>query len=82
MNLIDIVHRLRLAKGSNAKLRILQNHKDNELWKKFLFYTYDMRITYGVSAPSTFDFDEADVDEVMFGRLDELRFRQITGNAA
>jgi hypothetical protein len=82
MKLIKVVHDLRWAAGTNAKLRILENNKDNELWKKFLVYTYDQSISYGVSAPTSEDFDEKDIDNNMFHLLDELASRRITGNSA
>jgi ATP-dependent DNA ligase len=82
MILIDIVHELRKASGSNAKLDILRQHKQNTMWKRFLFYTYNEAYTYGVSAPSTIDFDRHDIDDNMFSALDDLRTRKYTGNAA
>ena len=82
MKLISIVHDLRWASGTNAKLRILEKNKDNELWKKFLVYTYDQSISYGVSAPTSEDFDEKDIDSNMFHMLDDLAYRRTTGNSA
>lgn len=82
MKLIKIVHELRKASGSNAKIKILKKYKDNELWKKFLLYTYDERKTYGISTVSSLDFDIVDIDENMFDAFDELSSRNITGKSA
>lgn len=80
--LIKIVHRLRIAKGTNAKLEILKEHKNNEIWKKFLEYTYDTRKTFGVSAPKDPTFDEEPITDNMFNNLDLLANREVTGNKA
>jgi ATP-dependent DNA ligase len=81
--LIKIVHALRMARGTNAKLAILKKHSDNNKWKKFLTYTYDERITYGVSAPNgCTDFEEVVINDKMFKALDALSTRKITGKRA
>jgi len=82
MELIKIVHELRKAQGTNAKLDILMLHKDNDMWKTFLLYTYDERLSYGVSAPQTFDFDLKIIDANMFFKLDKLISRELSGNDA
>lgn len=82
MKLITIVHELRKASGTNAKLEILKKHKDNTLWKKFLEYTYHPYKAYHVSTPKTFDFDAEVITEEMFTALDKLSNREITGNKA
>ncbi len=81
-NLIHIVHELRLAKGTNRKLKILEAYKDNEMWKKFLYATYNESITYGVSAPHSTNFDECEIDHEMFNILSLLELRKVTGNDA
>lgn len=81
MKLIKIVHQLRLAKGKK-KLEVLKEHEDNELWRKFLIYTYDSRISYGVSPPKDTNFDIVDIEDVMFNMLDSLKERMSTGNDA
>ena len=82
MKLIQIVHQLRQAQGSNAKLKILKKHKDNDMWKLFLQYTYDTTITYGVSSPTTMDFNEEEITIELFRSFDNLATRRITGNDA
>lgn len=82
MELISIVHELRIAKGSKQKLKILERHKNNELWKKFLKYTYDPFISYGVSAPKDCTFDLLNIDNTMFDLLDMLVARHATGKSA
>lgn len=56
--MISIVHRLRMAKGSNAKLSILKEHKYNELWKDILIAMYDDSINYYNSPPNDTTFIE------------------------
>jgi DNA ligase-1 len=75
--MISIVHALRRAKGSNAKLKILKSHSNNFQWIKFLSYTYDSSKNYYVSPPAdtTFIDDLCDYNE-MFNVLDRLS----TGN--
>jgi len=82
MKLIQIVHELRVAKGSNKKIKILEQHRDNEIWKKFLLYTYHPYNAYGVSSPKVSDFDAADITDEMFNAFDELNNRVHTGKAA
>ncbi len=82
MELISIVHELRLAKGTNKKIEILRQHKDNEMWKRFLKYTYDPFVSYGVSAPHDFTFDPFDITRDLFDKYDMLISRHLTGKAA
>ena len=82
MRLIHIVHELRLAAGSRKKLDILRMHEDNEMWKKFLLYTYHPHITYGVAPPKMSDFDAVTIDQAMFDEFDSLSAGICTGNAA
>lgn len=82
MKLIKIVHELRKAQGTNAKLEILKSHGDNEIWKQFLVATFDSKISYHVTAPQSFDFHEADINSLMFEMLDKLSSREVSGNRA
>lgn len=81
--MIEIVRQLRLARGGNKKLAILQSHKDNEDWKKILVAMYDSSINYYVGAPAdlTFVDEPIDVPNMMF-YLRELSNRSYTGGAA
>lgn len=81
--MINIIHQLRIAKGTKKKLRILQDHANNEEWLQFLSCTYDTGINYHVSAPSELTFLDSDPDyEGMFRDLLRLSTRKITGNKA
>ncbi len=82
MKLIKIVHQLRLAKGTNAKVKVLEEHKDNHLWNRFLIYTLTPTFSYNVSPPKDMTFDEICIDEEMFNDLDKLSSREVTGNNA
>jgi len=79
---IRIVHELRRARGTNRKLEILEEHKDNEIWQRVLQYTYDGRISYGVSPPHNVNFDATEIDEGFFLSLDRLANREVTGHQA
>jgi len=80
--MINIIHQLRMAKGSLAKQAILREHTENEDWKTFLKLTYDESINYYISAPA----DNTFVPEVNFHEmvadLTLLSNRTYTGNAA
>ena len=83
MKPIKIVQKLRMAKGGNAKLKILKEHEDNEHWKQILLAMYDESINYYVSAPSDLTFVEENINitEMLYD-LNELANRTYTGNAA
>ena len=80
--MINIVHELRLAKGSKAKLAILKKHEDNKEWKAILRAMYDSSINYYISAPKDLTFvDEVDVSNLLYD-LSMLSSRTYTGNEA
>jgi len=80
--MIEIVHELRLAKGSNKKKEILRKHVDNEPWKKVLLAMYDSSINYYTGCPNDFTFTTATDYSTMLDDLKQLTQRQLTGNAA
>ena len=47
--IIKIIEQLRNTSGTNDKLQILKDNKDNELLKKVLYYTYNDNLQYGFS---------------------------------
>ena len=82
MDLIKIVHELRLAKGTLKKKEILRKHEENLLWKDVLVAMYDDSINYYTGVPNDLTF-MVDTDyEGMLGALDFLVQRSFTGNAA
>lgn len=80
--MIDIIHSLRRARGTNAKKAILETHKDNDLWKRFLVAAYDPHVNYYIAAVNDTTFiDDCDV-ESMLNELAWLSDRIVTGNDA
>jgi DNA ligase-1 len=89
MTLYQIIKALQQASGSNAKLAILKEHKDNELLKAYLDATLNPKYNYYITE-KTFpnakpqfgmivrSFDGRHVSDV----IRELAGREITGNAA
>jgi len=47
--IIQIIKQLQNTSGTNDKLAILKDNKDNELLKKVLYYTYSDNLMYGFS---------------------------------
>jgi len=80
--MIRIVHQLRRVNGSNAKLKVLKAHKDNDLWKAFLYHTYSPFLHYYTSAPSSTVFVDAADYEGMLHEASLLSDRKVTGKAA
>jgi hypothetical protein len=81
--MIKIIHKLRMARGTNAKLRILQDEDSNEDWKKVLLAMYNTSINYytGVPNDNTFISTPVNMDGLM-DHLDWLSTRSVTGNDA
>ena len=46
---IEIINKLENTSGTNDKIQILKDNKDNELLKKVLYYTYADNLQYGFS---------------------------------
>jgi DNA ligase-1 len=84
--MMNIVHQLRLAKGTNRKLEILERNQGafEGQWQRVLLAMYDTSINYYVSAPKDHTFvsdEDLDVPSMLF-LLGELASRTYTGNAA
>lgn len=47
--LYALCHELKNISGSNAKIEFLVKHKENEKWKKYLYYTLDSLLVYGIA---------------------------------
>jgi len=81
--MINIVHKLRLAKGTNRKLTILIKEKDNEDWKTILKAMYDTSINYYISSPSDNSFiSRSFTAKDIIDHLEWLSSRTVTGNDA
>jgi hypothetical protein len=71
-----------MTSGTRGKQRILKKYEDNEIWKKILIATYDTRITYNVSSPSSLEFNESPIEDDFFESLKKLSTREVSGKAA
>lgn len=80
--MIKIVHRLRLASGTNAKLKILKQEAGNDTWLNVLRFMYDTSKNYYMSAPSDFTFiEKSDLDyNKMFLQLTLFETGNYRGN--
>ena len=83
----EILKELENTSSSNKKKEILEREKDNELFKKVLYYTYNYYINYGVNkvreyTPSRTACSLKVQFAEMFLILDLLKVRTLTGNAA
>lgn len=80
---IEIVHELRMARGSIRKKAILKTYWDNDEWKAILRMMYDTSINYYTSAPNDNTFVDEDIDTyAMLDDLEMLSSRHYTGHAA
>lgn len=84
MTLYQIIKALQGAQGSNAKLAILQEHKDNELLKAYLKATYDPSISfYQKVAPAPECVYDGTLREINInGIVHMLSDRVVTGKEA
>jgi DNA ligase 1 len=84
MTLYQIVKSLQSAQGNIAKQAILDENKDNPLFKQYMKATYDVGINYFIKkAPkgrnhNNLDFRKAEIDEALF----YLAERRLTGTDA
>ena len=85
-----VIDDLQNIPGTNAKKAYLANLRDNEFWKKVIFYGYNPFYNYGIVNIDQDLFDENkrgfeegfDYNNGFFELLDKLRLRELTGNAA
>lgn len=70
--MIDIIEQLNLENGSNYKLAVLKEHKDNELFKRVLKMTYDkVAYTYGVTIKNAQKHNKRSSDELKEATLEQ-----------
>lgn len=83
--LYEIIKQIQSASGSNEKIAILQENKENELLKNYLKAVYDPAISYYISKSPRRTQDHGEY-EFSQGSLDGLNYhlaeRNITGNMA
>lgn len=82
MKISQIIHELRKAKGINAKMKVLEKHKNNKLFRKYLNYVYSPFINFNVKIPNYTHYTDRDIDEDFFLKLNMLHNRVVVGNAA
>jgi DNA ligase-1 len=70
-----------MARGTNAKLRVLEKHKDNVHWKRALYYMYDTSKNYYCSPPNDLTFIDTEIVnyDQMFNLLDALSSGEFRG---
>lgn len=85
--MIHIIHQLRKTSGRNAKIKILEEHRDNEPWQMYLGLVYDPFTNYYIS--SVLDLTYLSQDEYkdfdIYDFIDDLSIlstRSLTGNNA
>lgn len=77
---LDVVNQLENTSRSKEKLNILQEHKDNELLQKVLYYTYNDSM-YGVTRDTIIPTNNPDTEQQdMFSVLDALAVVNINDN--
>ena len=82
----DIILELRADNSTNYKLEVLAKHKNKDLLRKFLLYTYNPRFNYFITElpeNELFRHSADNLDEnSFFSILDQMKSREITGNIA
>ena len=84
MTVYDILMEIKNEPGSNAKMDILREHKDNELLKKVLYAAKSPRVKYYIKQIPEYEHSRftADLESSIDGGLSQLSNKEITGNAA
>lgn len=82
--IVSIVEDLTNTSSTNEKIEIMKKHKDNELFKRTLIYTYDKDRKYGVSEKVLNKIEESkyigDSNKDIFEMLDILSESNINDN--
>jgi len=68
--------------STNVKISLLEEFLEDELFYKIVQYAYDPFITFGVKNIVLVGKGSDNFDEVVFHTLDQLKSRELTGNAA
>lgn len=77
----SIIDELRSDNSSNFKLQILEKHKDNEDWKKYLYYTYNPNFNYYINKiPKVYYQGSKTCFDVVINTLDKFRNQELRGN--
>src|SRR5574343_342532 len=83
MSVFNIITKLRNAPGTNDKIQILKENKDNITLKKVLFMALSPQVIYGIVKlpPASSYVSQKTLDEALVD-LNQLVERKVTGNAA
>ena len=91
-DIVNIITELRSTGSSNSKKEILEKYKDDNEWKKFLVYVYDVNgKVYGktklpiiplVETIDETDFNAEGILEEIYALLDSMADGEVTGKAA
>lgn len=77
----QIIDALRANNSTLAKEKILLENKDNELWKKILFYTYNTNYNFYIKKmPIKLEHCDGCTWEDIFSLLDSMRNKEMRGN--
>lgn len=77
----SIIDELRSDNSSNFKLQALQKHKDNEDWKKYLYYTYNPNFNYYINKiPKVYYQGSKTCFDVVINTMDKFRNQELRGN--
>ena len=77
-----VLKELRDTTSTNEKQVILEKHKDDLLFKKVLYYTYNPLFNFYVKKFKKYKSGILYIEDDMFNVLDKLRKREVTGNSA
>lgn len=83
--MVDILETLKNTSSTNEKINILTQHKDNELLKKFFYYTYSPLKIFGIKTikpTKTGNKSIEELSEIIFDLFEKLSNRTYTGNRA
>lgn len=73
MTIIEKVIALRATNSKLEKEALLSRWSSDKIWKKFLYYTYNPYITYGITAPKVSNFEQyKDLDDKFFEMVEVL----------
>lgn len=79
----SIIDELRSDNSTNFKLQILEKHKDNEDWKKYLYYTYNPNFNYYINKIPISEAIHSNNNitfEELLTYLDKFKNQELRGN--
>lgn len=83
MSILNIIKELKSNNSSLYKIEILEKYKEDILFKKVLYYTYNKEYVYYIKKIPDYKNSQTSLSfEDVFSFLDELRYREISGDNA